>query len=268
MSFILDALRRVERDKRLALQPAIDIKDRLLSDRERDDGGFLARHSREAVIISGLFAFAGGLWYLAGALDRQSSRAETAPAPAPVAAKSPAYQAPAAPAVVTTVTPVSQAVVEPDDIPVVDLSVKRMPVRTPAREGRPRGRGKERVSVSTYVPASETESAESVSGLRGIEEEVSSRIPPGYAPQKNRKSTAGSEPPGLSVQAAPAPVFNLDGIIFHSVAANRSALIGAKGTPSALVKIGDTVAGYTVEDITQNRVTLASAGRKVNLSLE
>lgn len=274
MSFILDALRRVERDKRLAQQPMIDIKDRLLNDSHPADAGFISRHTREAMMITGLFTFAGALWYMAGMIEsitpeHVATTAILTKAPEPAAAPTPAARMAAPePAIRTEIIPLQHVTLSPDDIPVVDLSLKRMPVRSPEREAKPEGRGMERVKLSARVPASEQKKAERVSGTDEIEEEVSPDMPAGYPPPKHLNKTAGTEPPARQRQAAPAPAFNLDGIIFHSVPANRSALLRTKGNPSSLVKIGDTVEGYTVVEIAQNRLTLAAGERKVELSLE
>lgn len=109
-------------------------------------------------------------------------------------------------------------------------------------------------------------------GPRGVAGEVSPRKTAGpiLSATHNRIEPRGTEPPVRhGAQAAPAPVFLLDGIVYHDDPDKRTVLLRVRGGESALLNIGESLRGYRVGAIGQSRVALAAAdGKKIELALD
>lgn len=94
--------------------------------------------------------------------------------------------------------------------------------------------------------------------------EIPSRITAGpvLSVPDNRIEPRGTEPPVQHAQAAPAPVFVLDGIVYHDDAEKRAALLRVRGGEGVLLKIGGRMRGYRVGVIGRSGVTLAGPAEK------
>ncbi len=247
MSFILDALRKVEREKLFAQQPAIDIKARILGDLAAAPG-LARRRTREAAVAGALLALAGSVWLAAGVMQRHNAAAPFIPA---VTKNEPA----------ATVSAAGERAAAP--VLMEEQGRANMPAaKEEAREG---DALPARIAAGGAVMQREEQGA----GPRGVAEEVSPRNTDGPASSLLSNRPRGNEPPAVITQAAPAPVFTLDGIIYHEEAGKRSALVRVRGGESVLLRTGETVHGYTVELIDQARVLLVKeSGKRVELTIE
>ncbi|MBI5179129.1 MAG: hypothetical protein HZA04_07700 [Nitrospinae bacterium] len=260
MSIILDALRKVEQDKRLQKQPQIDIKQRLLHDRK--PGGGVLPFTGRVIITCGLVALTAGVLYGSYALLTPGvprAEAVAVQSAAPVTAK------PSAPQVRPMV------VVAPAEEHVIDLTaVNKTPIAK--RESRePMGRGIEKERRPEKQMAMGRKQADKRAVPQYADEEEVSQETAARPVRREPMETAGIEPSArrTPAQAAPAPSVVLDGIIYHAEPDKRSALLRLRGqSSSSLVKIGDPFAGLKVESIEQSRVALSGGAAPVELKLE
>ena len=239
MSIILDALRKVEREEGSTRQAAY-IDRRVLGTPPAETGGFFNRRHLELLAAAGFAAFAAALYFAAGMAGRDL------------------LHPPAAEAMTKNETAVI--------------------VSTASESGNLTRRGGEERRISVQLSAHEEPRGavnfieKQGSGPRGERGEISPRKTAGpvFSSAGIRNEPRGIEPPVRhSVQAAPAPVFFLDGIVFHSDENRRSALLRVRGGESALLNIGNRLSGYRVIDISLSSVTLAGdSGKKIELAIE
>ena len=109
-------------------------------------------------------------------------------------------------------------------------------------------------------------------GPLGEKGEISPRITAGpiFSAADNRIEPRGIEPSvHHGVQAAPVPVFLLDGIVYHDDLDKRAVLLRVGGGDAVLLNIGGRLRGCRVAAIGQAGVTLALAGgKKIELALD
>lgn len=241
MSIILDALRKVERE-RPPLRRAADAERRALGNTAVETPGFFHGRYMGFLAAGGLLAFTGGFCFAAGMAGRNPLH--------PLAAEAMTRNEPA--------VTVSTAIESGD--------VARHGGEEEARNGSQLSAHEE----SHGIAANPKE--EQGAGPRGVAGEASPRKTAGpiLSATHNRIEPRGTEPPvRLGAQAAPAPVFLLDGIVYHDDPDKRTALLRVRGGESALLGIGESLRGYQVGAIGQSRVALAAAGgKKIELALD
>lgn len=239
MSIILDALRRVERERPAG--PGAPPDRRAEDNKDAATGGFFHRRYSGLMAAGALAAFAGGFYFAAGLEGRNLLRPETAEA--------------------------------------MTLNVTAGTVST-AVESRDGARYGEEETRKGVQPAAheETHSAaanparEHGAGPLGEKGEISPRITAGpiFSVSDDRIEPRGIEPSAhRGAQAAPVPVFLLDGVVYHGDAGKRAALVRVRGGESALLAIGSRLRGYRVSAIGPAGVTLAgTGGKKIELAID
>ncbi len=259
MSIILDALRKVEQEKRLQQHPQIDIKQRLLQDKKFTSNispGTNIMLLGVAAIVLFAATISGAYWLVNGNGTHATMPVPRSNAPVVAVIKQP-----------EAAMPVSAAVPAEE---VVNLTVAKTRAEKPGELREPSGRGIEKDRRPSSQPAPRYEQVEKRDWPRENEEEVFSDRAASPLHQGKKDVAAGTEPPVARqrAQAAPVPVV-LDGIIFHTDPTKRSALIRLASQPSSsLVKIGDEFGGYRIEIIDQNKVGISVGNKLVELRLE
>ncbi len=237
MSIILDALRRVEREKPAPARVA--GVDRRAAEKI-PEGFFYGRH-KGLMAAAAVAAFAGGFCFAAGAPGPDPLRTETAEAMT----------------MNDTAVTVSTAVEYGND----------------ARDAREEARiGVQSSAHEEPHRAAANSMREQGAGPLGEKGEISPRSTagPDFFRTAYRNEPAGTEPPVRHrVQAAPVPVFALDGIVFNDDPDKRAALLRVPGGESVLLNIGGCLRGCRVDLIGESGVTLAAAdGKKIELALD
>lgn len=240
MSIILDALRRVERERPVA-RPISVIDRRAAENNDAATGGFFHRRYSGLMATGALVAFTGGFCFAAGMEGRNPLHPETA-----------------------------EAMTLNETAGTVSTAVE-------SRDGARYGEEETRNGVQ---PAAHEEThggaanpmGEQGAGPLGEKGEISPRITAGpiLPASNNRIEPRGIEPPAHRVvQAAPVPVFSLDGIVYHDDPEKRAALLRVRGGENVLLNIGSRLGGYRVSAIGPSGVTLAiTGGKKIELVLD
>jgi len=272
MSIILDALRKVEQEKRLQQQPQIDIKQRLLQEKRiiEQISPFANRMILGGLVVAVLASAVFGVYRMA-TVTTMPPPAPVAQNPArvePIAVKPPEKAPVAAPVEPNPQIAATEAIPEERE---VNLMVSRTLAERPKAAVEPSGRGTKMEKLPASHKAFYKEQVEKRAGSRESEEEVfPTRAASPLHREKQDVIAAGTEPPAARkpAQAAPASV-SLDGIIFHTDPLKRSALLRiASQDSSTLVKIGDIFGGHKVENIEQGKVALSFGGKSTELRLE
>jgi hypothetical protein len=275
MSIILDALRRVEDEKKFQQPHNIDIKQKVLGDKTVQKTGFSPNTNLALMGVGFLVVtvITGALAYYV-VTGMNVSKKETAEIAAPTA------RAEGNVAMAKNTEPV----VNP--APVMEKSA-------PADLTEPSGRGMEqertsRLSQATGVMAGKNEALSAVEKpARTVRRErptqgeaVFEETPAIPSSRQNQKViSAGSEPSGvqLATQTAPEPsstkgvpatAVSLEGIIFHTDPERRSAIVRVGGGAGLLVKIGDLVGSLKVSNIEKEKVVVVENGRKTELRMD
>ncbi len=228
MSIILDALRKLEREKPVP-GLAVNIDRRAPQSGADEIGGHFQRHYSGLMAAGALAAFAGGFCFAEGMAGRDPLSPQ------------------AAEAMTTNETAVF----------VSTAAGSRVEARDSVEE--------------TRNAAADPQREQGAGPLDG-RGEIPSRTTAGpvLSAPENRIEPRGTEPPvHHDAQAAPAPVFLLDGIVHHDDPDKRAALLRVLGGESALIKMGGRMRGYRVNAIGRSGVTLAAArGKKIELALD
>ncbi len=240
MSIILDALRKVEREKPAPARMAGVDRRAAENTAAPADGFFHGRYSG-LMAVAALAAFAGGFCFAAVSAGPNPLRAETA-----------------------------EAMTMNDAAGTVSTAVES---KDKARYGGEEMRNGVQLSAHEEPPDAATyPMKEQGAGPLGEKGEISPRTTagPDLSFPVTRKEPAGIEPPVRHrVQAAPAPVFVLDGIVFHNDPDKRAALLREPGGESVLLNIGGRLGGCRVAAIGESGITLTAAGgKKIELALE
>lgn len=240
MSIILDALRKVEREDGSGRRESAHLDHRALETASADTAGFFHRRHLELLAAGGLLAFAGGFCFTAAVTERN----------------------PLHPAAAEALT----------------INETAVTVSTASESGNLARRGGEERRNSVQLSAHEephgaaSPMEKTGFGSRGERGGISPRKTAGpvFSAAGIRNKPRGIEPPVRpGVQAAPAPVFLLDGIVYHNDEEKRAVLLRVRDGESALLNIGNQLRGHRVVAIGQSSVTLAGdGGKNVELAIE